>query len=214
MVLKDYIDYYPMNDEHFQYGYIQTKNNTKFLVRATMPQLKEQFFVDYPEIKILEIEFHVYLLPDRNFQLKFQRCGNGAILDETYQHRSEMIRIETQRNAKQTIDIFFDQEALKTFEVSEYLTLFTQLRISFLKDSLLEDEITIQKSWTEIPFFMVVFQNEHLSFWNFLVQKAQSLQVLRTQLICIVGLALFLLLLYCRYKRRASQIKTVIKEAK
>lgn len=37
MILKDYVDYYPMVDENFTFKYVKENNQTMLVVKATLP---------------------------------------------------------------------------------------------------------------------------------------------------------------------------------
>lgn len=63
LILKDYIDYYPLEGEHFDYGFRSVKGKTEFYINNTMPRFKKQLSVDFPKIKKIKIEFSVFMIP-------------------------------------------------------------------------------------------------------------------------------------------------------
>lgn len=78
-MMKDYLDYYPMQEEHFDFNYVTDNSTTSLVVKATLPKFKTQLINDYPNLKYARLIFNVYLIPDRNFNDKFKECGYAAI---------------------------------------------------------------------------------------------------------------------------------------
>ena len=69
------------------------------------------------------------------------------------------------------INVAFDEEHLKHVDSSQYLSVFGFLKISFVENDDDEYSITLDEKYTDVPFFIVLVENEYVSFFDVWISK-------------------------------------------
>ena len=202
MVFKDYVvlenDLVKPRVEYNFFG-----GNTRMNVKTRLPFFKDQLFMDYPNINKIEFNITIYIFEDKNeeFAGNLQKCG-FSILEDT-----KKTVIKTQRivlpiekiNHSLIITNFVSERNLKIFKHSETITMFEKLEINFIENEKDEFNITLDRKFLTIPYFLIRIPNKN--------KQSNSLRFFLASIKLLVISFVFLILAICYvlYKRKKSK---------
>lgn len=173
LILKDYLDLYNSNkDDSFNHQFVQ--DNKKLEITTKIPKFKEQLLRDYPNIKKIKILFNFYLFVDDKFMKKFRKCGNGAL--KTVKPKPKHHTIEKIINADDirkddSFSFSFLKSEMRTFKNSEFLTVFSRLKIIFFENEEEKYDISLDQKFTDVPYFVLKVKNLSGNFNLFYYMK-------------------------------------------
>ena len=200
-------DYVVLNTDikrpRFHYKFF--KNNTKLNILTRLPYFKDQLFVDYPNIKKIEISMFIYIFEDDNktFSNDIKKCGSTTVSNnKKLITKKEKIIIPIEQINKETvITNHLTRRDLNNFRKNKHFSVFERLDITFIENEKDEFNITLDRKFLSIPYFLIIIPNENKQDNLFRFFLA-SLKLLMISIIFLI-FAIFYLL-YKRQKNKKS----------
>lgn len=171
LIMKDYVDLWGGEGAFARINFPHVYKNGRLEVEAQFPKFRQQLLNDYPGIKKIFVKFDFYLLNNPDFHHLLARCGFGALrMTKNIEHSLERIisREEIHKN-QSNVTFYFSKEDLKTFKESPNVDIFCKLSIKFIENEEDEYNISLNRKFTEIPFFVLTIANNEYSKINWLL---------------------------------------------
>ena len=172
LILKDYVDLFNQNLQNsLKHEYM---NNKDLRLSVDFPLFKEQLFREY-KIKKIIVYFNFFLLSDDKFMKNFKKCGIAAINSSRKNENNidpifkiiKKVKDISKVDKNEKVELIFTKEEMNRFSYYDELTIFSHLRIIFVEDENEEFDITLDQKFTDVPFFVLNFDNKNLSLINF-----------------------------------------------
>lgn len=215
IVWKDYMDYYPMTQEHFDVRFFKSESGEhQLLVKSSLPKFKNQLFSERANLKYVSVLYNIYLIPDQNFPKRFKQCGYGAIDEDIAIFKSTANRVFKNDMENKVVEVIFDQQHLNQVDFSDHLSVFAYLKLTFVEDEYDEFDMTLDQRFTDVPFFLIVLRNEYATFFGLFLKKFDSSASMWLLGVFLVAGFYVLYRVYRQYKKKRQGYSNVIDNAK
>ena len=171
LIMKDYVNLWGSEGAFSTINFDHVYKNGRLQVDAQFPRFREQLLNDYPGIKKIFVKFDFYLLNNPKFHTDLGRCGFGALkMTKNIEHSLERIISREEINKVQkNITFYFTKDDLRTFKESPKVDIFSKLSIKFIENEEDEYNISLNRKFTEIPYFVLTIPNDEYSKINWLL---------------------------------------------
>ena len=167
LILKDYLEM--ANDEkRFSSDYNIEKGILAITSKA--PKFKQQLLVDYPNLKKIKVEFFIYIFDnsEKLFLKSLNKCGFSFIENKKkgkIVRRKEVliILIDAINGGDLESVSVFKKNDLAFFKDLNKISIFEKLEITFIETENDEFNITLDKLFTTIPYFLITIPNQNRS---------------------------------------------------
>lgn len=165
LILKDYLEM-SNDDQRVSYDFSLDKGILNLTSKA--PRFKQQLLVDYPNLKKIKVEFFIYIFDNskKEFMKNLNKCGFSIIENDKKDKKilkDKRVLIISIDDINKDLDLITVYKKNELFKDLNKISIFEKLEITFIETENDEFNITLDKLFTTIPYFLITIPNQNKS---------------------------------------------------